>query len=77
MVFFAPKQKSGRVDSFGHRCMKILRISYGDDQTARGMEALPLAMRCPLHTIFKSNFLMYGVSIIRNPFQNPIIASMS
>ena len=77
MVFFAPKQKSGRVDSFGHRCMKILRTSNGDAQTARSMEALPLAMRCPLHTIFKSNFLMYGVSIIWDSFQNPIIASMS
>ena len=77
MVFFAPKQKFGRVDSFGHRCMKILRTSNGDAQTARSMEALPLAMRCPLHTIFKSNFLMYEVSIIWDSFQNPIIARIS
>ena len=26
MVSFAPKRKSGRVDSFGHRCTKILRF---------------------------------------------------
>ena len=47
MVFFAPKQTFGRVDSFGHQCMKILRTSYEDAQTARSMEALLLAMQCP------------------------------
>ena len=47
MVSFAPKRKSGRVDSFGYQYMKILRTSYGDAQAARSMEALLLAMRCP------------------------------
>ena len=47
MVFFALRRRSDTMFSFGHRCMKILRTLYGDAQTARSMEALQLAMRCP------------------------------
>ena len=47
MVYFARKQKSGKVDSIGYLCMKIPETLSEDVQIARGMEESQLAMRCP------------------------------
>ena len=47
MVCFALKQKSSRVDSFGRRCMKTPKTSYGDAEIAISREELRPALRCP------------------------------